>query len=144
MFSQLRSARIAVVLSAATYVLFVERLFLDFRYVSLEMEAVDAIMPFTAPYMGISLIIFGLWMWGLLAAVQEKRGAFISLLVFNLLALLLGVSTLLFLCPTPCQTGAPLADILDWSMSAIAIAASISAVMVYFGKRQTLQAVEQV
>lgn len=144
MFKQLRNTRIAVVLSAVTYVLFVERLFLDFRYVSLEMEAVDAIMPFTTPYMGVSLIIFGVWIWGLLAAVQEKRGAFIMLLVCNLLALLLGVSTLAFLCPTPCQTGAPLADILDWSMSAIAIAASVSAVMVYFGKRQTLQAVEQV
>lgn len=144
MFNWLKNARTAVVLSAATNVLFLERIFLDFRYVSLEMEVVDAIMPFTAPYMGVSLVIFGAWLWGLLAAVQGKRGAFITLLVCNLLALLLGVSTLAFLCPTPCQTGAPLADILDWSMSLVAFIAFVSAGVVFFGKRHTPQAVEQV
>lgn len=129
----MQSTRTAILLSAATYVLFLERLFLDFRYVALEMEAVDAIMPFTAPYMGISLIIFGGWLWALLTAVQGKRGVFILMLVFNLLALLLGVSTLLFLCPTPCATGAPLADILDWTLSAVALLAAISARMAFWG-----------
>ena len=92
----------------------------------------------------VSFFIFGLWIWALLAAVQAKRGAFIAMLVFNLLALLLGVSTLMFLCPTPCSTGAPLADILDWSMSLVAFVAIVSAGAVFFGKRQALQAVEQV
>jgi hypothetical protein len=144
MLNRLQNTRTAVVLSAVTNVLFLERVLLDFRYVSLEMEAVDAIMPFTAPYMGISLIIFGAWLWGLLAAVQDKRGAFITLLLCNSLALLLGVSTLAFLCPTPCQTGAPLADVLDWSMSLVALVAIVSAGMVFFGNRQTIQAVEKV
>lgn len=131
----LQNNRTAVALSAVTFVLFLERLFLDFRYVSLEMEAVNAIMPFTAPYMGISAIIFGLWLWALLAAVQGKRGAYITMIVMNLLAALLGVSTLVYLCPTPCPTGAPLADLLDWPMSVIALAAALSAGLAYIASR---------
>jgi hypothetical protein len=73
----------AVTLSTVTLLLFLERIVLDFRYVSLEFEAVDAIMPFTAPYMLVALVIFGAWIWGLLAAVQGKRGALIVMLVCN-------------------------------------------------------------
>lgn len=123
----------AIVLSAVTLLLFLERIFLDFRYVALEMEAVTDIMPFTAPYMAVSFVVFGLWLWGLMAAVRGKRGAFITLLLFNLLALLLAVSTLVYLCPTPCQTGAPLADIIDWSLTVIAVVASVSAVGAFQG-----------
>lgn len=138
----LQSTRTAVTLSTLALLLFLERVILDFRYVSLEMEAVDAIMPFTAPYMVVAFFIFGFWVWALLAAVQGKRGAFITLLVFNLLTVLFGASTVLFLCPTPCQTGAPLADIIDWSMIVIGLAGALSA-GTNFRRRQTLSTDEQ-
>jgi hypothetical protein len=127
MLTTLQSRRTAVILSALTLLLFMERIFLDFRYVALEMEAVDAVMPFTAPYMGVAFLVIGGWIWGLLAAQNGKRGALITLLLMNLLAVLFGVGTLVFLCPTPCATGAPIADVLDWTMTVVGIAAALSA-----------------
>jgi hypothetical protein len=132
----------AVTLSTVTLLLFLERIALDFRYVSLEFEAVDAVMPFTAPYVVVSFVIFGAWIWGLLAAVQGRRGGLIAMLACNLIALALGVSTVLFLCPTPCQTGAPLADIIDWGIVAVGLTAIVSAGMAFWGRR-SLQAARQ-
>lgn len=140
--ARLQREQAAVVLSVLTLLLFLERIALDFRYVALEMEGVNDIMPFTAPYMAVVFVVFGSWIWGLLAAARGKQGAFLTLLLFNLLGLLFAGSTLLFLCPTPCQTGAPLADILDWSLSVLSIAASVSAVLAFQSLKQTL-AVEQ-
>ena len=132
----MQSTGTAVTLSTVAFLLFLERVFMDFRYVSLEMEAAHDIMPFTAPYMAFAFVIFGLWMWALLAAVQKKRRALIGLLVFNLLALLFGVSTLVVLCPMPCQTGAPISDILDWAMLVIGSVSALSAGMAFRAARE--------
>ncbi len=136
------SMRAAVVLSAAAFLLFLERVFVDFRYVALEMEAVDALMPFTAPYMAVGLVLFGGWLWGLLAAVQGRRGALIALLAFNLLTAVFGAATLLILCPMPCQTAAPLSDIIDWGMLLVGLAAAASALMALRGGRSSQPAGE--
>ena len=122
----LQNSRITIGLSTVTFLLFMERVFLDFRFVSLEMEAVDAIMPFTLPYMVAALFIFGGWIVALLFAVEGRRMAFGVLLGFNLLTIVFGLSTLLILCPTPCQTGFPIADTLDWSMLIVGIVAAVS------------------
>ena len=132
----LKRTQTAVMLSTLTLLLFLERVFLDFRYVSLEMEGINDLMPFTAPYMAFALLIFGGWIWGLLAAVQGRRGALITLLAFNLLSLVFGVSTAAILCPTPCQTAFPITDILVWLQIVVSLLAVVSAGMARWGKAQ--------
>lgn len=131
MRSRIQDTGTAVTLSTVAFLLLLERVFMDFRYVSLEMEAARDIMPFTAPYMAFAFVIFGLWLWALLAAVQKKRRALMGLLVFNLLTLLFGASTLVVLCPMPCQTGAPISDVLDWAMLVIGAISALSAGMAF-------------
>ena len=116
-----------VLLSMLSLLLMLERAFLDFRYVALEMEAPTAMMPFTAPYLAFALVLFGGWIWALLAAQRGGRGALIALLAFSLLNLVFGVSTVAVLCPTPCQTAAPITDILVYAQIVVSIAAMVSA-----------------
>jgi hypothetical protein len=122
-----------VTLSTVSLLLMLERVFLDFRYVALEMEAPNAMMPFTAPYMAFAFLIFGSWIWALLAAQQGRRGALIALLALSLLNLVFGVSTVAFLCPTPCQTASPITDILVYAQIVVSLAAMVSAGLARWG-----------
>lgn len=123
-----------ITLSVVSLLLMLERSFLDFRYVALEMEAVDAIMPFTAPYMVFGFLLFGGWIWALLAAVQGKRGALILLLAFSLLNLVFGLLTITVLCPTPCQTARPITDLLVYAQIVVSLAAVVSAGLARWGR----------
>jgi len=131
--SWLKKSNTVVILSTLSLLLMLERVFLDFRYVALEMEAPNAMMPFTAPYMAFALVIFGGWIWALLGAQRGGRGALIALLAFSLLNLVFGVSTVAVLCPTPCQTAAPITDILVYAQIVVSPAAMLSAVLARWG-----------
>ena len=140
MMNWLKTNGAVVTLSTVSLLLMLERVFLDFRYVALEMEAADAMMPFTAPYMAFAFLLFGGWICALLAAVQRKRGALIVLLAFSLLNLVFGVSTIAILCPTPCQTAAPITDILVYAQIVVSLAAMLSAGVAWWETRATLPA----
>jgi hypothetical protein len=135
MMDWLKRNETVVTLSTVSLLLMLERVFLDFRYVALEMEAVHDVMPFTAPYMFFAFLIFGGWIWALLAAVQGKRGALIALVAFSLLNLVFGVSTIAILCPTPCQTARPITDLLVYSQIVISLAAMLSAGVAWWETR---------
>lgn len=127
--SLLRSERAVFLLSALSLLLFLERVFLDFRYVALEMEAIQAYMPFTLPYMGMTFVFFGGWIWALLAAARHWRAARIPLLGFNAMGIVFAVSTLTTLCPMPCQTAWPITDVLvlvELVISGVAVLAIVA------------------
>lgn len=126
MIDWMKSSRTVVLLSSISLLLMLERIFLDFRYVAVEMEAPQAYMPFTAPYMIGAFLIIGGWVWALLTAVQGSRLALIPLLAFNALGVVFAVSTVAVLCPTPCQTAAPITDILVYLQLVISLAAIVS------------------
>jgi hypothetical protein len=136
----LKNNRTMVTLSVLSLLIMLERVFLDFRYVAQEMESVDAIMPFTAPYMAFAFLLFGGWIWALLAAVQGKRGALIPLLALNLLNLVFGVLTITTLCPTPCQTAWPITDILTYVQIVVSLAAMASLGLVRWGRAAQVNA----
>lgn len=123
----LKKNNTAVMLSTLSLLLMLERVFLDFRYVAMEMEAPRDMMPFTAPYLAFAFLVFGGWIWALLAAQRGGRGALIALLAFSLLNLVFGVSTVAILCPTPCHTAYPITDILVYAQIVISLAAMVSA-----------------
>jgi hypothetical protein len=136
MINWLRSGRAVVLLSTLSLLVMLERIFLDFRYVALEMEAPQAYMPFTAPYMVAAFLIIGGWLLALLAAVQGSRSAPIPLLLFNALGVFFAVSTVAILCPTPCQTAAPISDILIYLQLGISLAAIASIGLSWASARQ--------
>jgi hypothetical protein len=106
----------AITLSVIALLTFLGRTLIDFRYVALEFEQMEHILPVTLPYTLFALLLFGGWLWALLAAVQGSRGGLIATLVYNLfVALLGGLASFLFLCPSPCSTGWPLAEIVLWA-----------------------------
>jgi len=131
----------AVTLSVFSLLLFLERILLDLRYVSLEFEARDAVMPFTAPYMVILFFLFGFWIKALLSGVQGKRAAFLTLSGFHLLNLAFAMATAAVLCPSPCSTAAPITDILTWGTIPVSLAAAGSVLTVFFS--QTLQHIKE-
>ncbi len=122
----LRSERTIVLLSALSLIVFIERVFLDFRYVALEMEAVQAYMPFTLPYMVAALPFFGGWIWALIAAARHWRAARVALMGYNIMGIVFAVGTMTTLCPLPCQTAWPVSDVLIIVQFVISVFAVLS------------------
>lgn len=138
----LKKNNTVVMLSTLSLLLMLERVFLDFRYVALEMEAPTATMPFTAPYLAAAFLLFGGWIWSLLGAQRGGRGALVVLLAFSLLNLVFGIATLAILCPTPCQTAAPITDILVYVQIVVSVAAMLSAGLARWSGRAMSATVE--
>lgn len=126
----LRTERAIVVLSALSLLVFLERVFLDFRYVALEMEPLLAYMPFTLPYMVAAFVFFGGWVWALLAVTRHWRVARIPLVGFSMMGIVFAVSTMTTLCPMPCQTAWPISD----ALIVIQLAVSVFAVLAIFAR----------
>jgi hypothetical protein len=135
MLKWLSKNNVVATFSTLSILVMLERIFLDFRYVALEMEAPLDIMPFTLPYMAFTFLVLGGWLWALLASVKGCRGALIALIVFNAFNLFFSVITMITLCPLPCGTAAPIGDMLIIAGLVISIAAIISASVSWWSKR---------
>ena len=102
----------AILLSLAALLSFLGRTFLDFRFVYPEIGlTVSSLSSATL----LNLAFFAGWIWALILASHSSRKAMYALLVFDLLLLLFGITTLTSFCPSPCPTGWPLGEILIWS-----------------------------
>jgi hypothetical protein len=112
-------------LSLAAFLGFFARSIIDFRYVYVEqMPDLSATVTVIVVY----TVFVGGWVVALLAlAAGQQRGA-LACLVLSLLPILLGVSTEVAFCPTPCDTAAPVGDILNWVCLALGVASAISLV----------------
>ena len=123
----LRSRQTVIILSLLTFMVMLARIFLDFRYVAVEFEAAEAVMPFTLPYTIVGALIFGGWAGALIGAHDGRRWSMVALLVFALLTLSLGASTVFYLCPTPCTSaGGMLADVTSWGGFALGALSALS------------------
>lgn len=140
MINLLRSSRAVVLLCTLSLLVMLERIFLDFRYVALEMESAQAYMPFTAPYMVCAFLLIGGWIWALLAASKGSRGALVALVAFSALNLFFALSTMAILCPLPCQTASPITDVLVIAEVIISVAAMLSAGLAWWSGRTQLVA----
>jgi hypothetical protein len=138
MITLLRANKTTTALSSLSLLLILERIFLDFRYVALEMEAPQAFMPFTLPYMVGAFLLIGGWIWALLAASKGSRAALIALAAFSALNLFFALSTMATLCPLPCQTASPITDILVILELVISVAAILSAGLAWWTGRAQL------
>lgn len=102
-----------VTLSAVAFILLVARTFLDFQFVFPEFAPTTGA---AAPAIGFYTVIFGGWLWALLAGMQGSRAGLIAALVFPLLfGLGGGIATLVSFCPSPCPTAGGLMEIANWS-----------------------------
>ena len=73
------------------------------------------------------LIIYGGWIWALVAAGRGSSGGKIGVIFFNLLIILSWtLQSILFWCPTPCPLLWPLADIILWTNLLSGLAASVA------------------
>ena len=120
------SLKAALVLSVIGFLTGIARLILDVRFVP---EVVD-MMPEDQPgqvavVMLIFIVVFGVWLWVLLAAARESRRGLIALLLVNLILVFAwGFATAVAFCPTPCPVASPLTDIVTWSNVIVGLAAS--------------------
>jgi hypothetical protein len=128
------ATRTALVWSWAALLGFFARSIIDFRYVYVEQmpdlsATVIVIVVYTA--------FVGGWVAALLALAAGRRRGALACLGFSLLPILLGASTELAFCPTPCGTAAPVGDILNWICLALGIvsAASLVALLRSSGSR---------
>ena len=116
----------AILLSLAASLSFLGRTFLDFRFVYPE---IGLTVPSLSIATFLNLAFFTGWIWALILASHSSRKAMYTLLVFDVLLLLFGISTLITFCPSPCPTGWPLGEILIWSNLLIGVSAIAFAVI---------------
>jgi len=101
-----------IVLSLIALLSFLGRTFVDFQFVYIDFFPDPGLAALTTL---INTALFGGWFWALLTAARGNRGGLIAALVFDLLFLFgISVGTLLFYCPSPCDTAWPLAEIANW------------------------------
>jgi hypothetical protein len=118
----LKSHDVALVFSSAALLSFLGRTFIDYGYVFPESGIT---MPDLLPITFGVLAFYGGWLLALIAAGRRRRGGLIAILVYNVLLLIFGISTLTTFCPSPCRTAWPLGEILIWSNLLIGIAATL-------------------
>lgn len=114
----------AIAFSVISLLVFLGRAFIDFYFVfgefGLDLGMVALAMLFY-------LVLFGGWIWALLAGVQSSRRGVFSLLVIDLFFLLvIAIGTLVSYCPSPCPTAWPLGEIANWTSLVVGILAAIS------------------
>lgn len=112
----LASLNVAVGLSALAFLSTFARTLLDIRFVPEVYVAMQEDQPLQSGlFLLVAVIVFGLWLWALLAAVRNSRAGLIGLFVANLLlGLLYGLGTAFSFCPAPCPVTPPLSDIVIW------------------------------
>ena len=104
----------AISLSMAAFVAMLGRSIGDARYVLTEDFGSSGPSMVGLWIVAYSAFFAG-WLWSLLAAARGSRGGLVALLAFNLLLPFgLGLSTLLWWCPSPCRTGWPVMEISNW------------------------------
>jgi hypothetical protein len=117
------ATRTAVVLSWAALLGFLARSIIDFRYVYVaQMPDLRASVVVIVVY----TVFVGGWVGALLALAAGQRTGALACLGLLLLPILLGVSTEVAFCPTPCGIAAPVGDILNWVCLALGVASAIS------------------
>lgn len=117
------SRNLSIWLSGAALLSFLGRTFVDYGYVFPEF-GIDMLELFPIT-LGL-LAFYGGWLWALIASAGGSRIGFITVLLYNLLLLLFGISTFTTLCPSPCETAWPLGESLMWSNIVIGVAASLA------------------
>jgi hypothetical protein len=118
------SSRAALAVSVVAYLAFLERAFLDWRFVY------DEVMSDTDVGTAIAALTFyvalaGIWLWALMAAGRGSRAALVTLLGLALVLLVgLGAATFVSFCPSPCQTAWPLMEVSNWIGLVVGLVAS--------------------
>lgn len=107
-----------MLLSGAAFLSFLGRTFLDFNIVYPEMSVQESDL---FGYIIFNLILFGVWLWALMAAIQGSKPALLVTLFYDVLLLFFGLSTVFAFCPTPCGTAWPIGELLIWSNIVIAV-----------------------
>lgn len=104
----------AITLSVFAFLTFLGRAFMDWRF---EYSAQDPTGSWAAAGAVVYMVLAGIWVWGLLAAVRESRRGLVTLLTLALLLdVLMALATYFFFCPpwTGC-VGWPSAWWWNWS-----------------------------
>ena len=117
----------AISLSAVAFIAMLGRSIGDARYVLTE-DSGSAGPDMVGLWILAYSAFFGGWIWSLLAAARESRGGLTALSILNLLLPFgLGLSTLLFWCPSPCRTGWPVMEISNWTTLTSGLIAAVAA-----------------
>jgi len=125
----------AITISVIALLVFLGRVFLDWRYESHLLGTEGSLEEFL--YILMFLAFAGSWVWGMLAAKSGSRGGLLTCLIF---ALLLGVGfavvTYFFLCPpASCPKFIPNLWQWNWAQFISGLVASIALVFQLIGKK---------
>ncbi|HEX7948748.1 MAG TPA: hypothetical protein VF494_00250 [Candidatus Limnocylindrales bacterium] len=114
-------------IAVLSFLTFLERAYLDWRYVRVEAvpgDDITATLAVVAAYVALSAA----WIWALVAlAGQRRAGAIALLLLSGALLVAAGILTPLAFCPSPCQTAWPLMEVSNWAGLAVGLLAVLAA-----------------
>lgn len=123
----LRSWQGLLAIAALAFLAFLERAFLDWRFVFGEFIS-EADIGTAAAALAFYVLIAGIWLWVLLAAARGSRRGLLTLLGLALAMLVGGgISTLASFCPSPCRTAWPLMEVSNWAGLTVGILAVLAA-----------------
>ena len=128
MLKGLQTKNGAVLISVFTFATFIGRVAIDFRYVFNEPEVFPQDLDTMTGTIIFYALLFTGWLWAHIKVERGSRSAWLWIGIFNGLVVLQAISTTLILCPTPCSTAWPLAEIVNWAnflLGSIAIYAAI-------------------
>lgn len=125
----------AITLSVMALLVFLGRLFLDWRYESHLLGAEGSLQEFL--YILMFLAFAGGWIWGMLAAKSGSRSGLLTCLVFALLLDVgFAVATYLFWCPPEsCTKFIPNLWQWNWAELILGLLATIALVFQLTGKK---------
>ena len=133
MKNTLTSLNGAITFSVISLLVFLGRTFLDFYFVYEELALSVGMVGLTIL---VNLVLFGGWIWALFSAVQGSRRGLGAAFGFNLFFLLIiAVGTLVSYCPSPCQTGWPVGEILIWANLVAGLLAAVAVGFPLFGNK---------
>jgi hypothetical protein len=117
-----------ITLSSVAFLTGIARLILEVRFVPEVYSAMPENQPGQVALMIlVFVVLFGGWLWALLAASHGSRRGLVALLIFNLVITFgWGLGTVVAFCPTPCRTVFPLTDIVTWSNVIVGLVATIA------------------
>ncbi len=108
----LASWRLFGLISGLAFVAFLERAFLDWRYVYVDLTSDVATTGLT---LAVYVLLVGAWLWALAGVAHRRRGGVIAVVCLTAVLLVaLSIGTASAFCPSPCSTAWPLMETSNW------------------------------
>lgn len=115
------------------FVAFLERAFLDWRYVYVDLTSDVATTGLT---LAVYVLLVGAWLWALAGVARRRRRGVIAVVCLTAVLLVaMSIATASAFCPSPCSTAWPLMEASNWFGLVVGLVVGAAAVALLAAER---------